>query len=298
MPTNGRSLMILGANGRVGRLLQAAWDRQPPPGITLCWQSRVPGGQAGVTWSLAEGAAALAGRIPTGVEVMLVLAGVTPGLGVDYGQNSALAEAALQAAALAGVQLVILASSAAVYGMPASAEPLSETAAIAPVTPYGQSKWDMEVRARRQAAVDLVILRLGNVAGTDQMFRAVTAATTTAPLLLDRFGNGRTPLRSYIGPMTLANCLADLVRLSGKVALPDVLNVAADGGGVEMASLLVALARAGRPVPHRFRVALPGALPALRLECARFLALCPMPPPAGTAAAMVDEWLSLSGAAE
>ena len=184
--------------------------------------------------------------------------------------------------------------SAAVYGVPAGSEPLNEDAVARPVTPYGQAKRAMEVMAERCPALALTILRIGNVAGADQMFRAMSTATAGAPLVLDRFSDGRTPVRSYIGPLTLANCLATLVGMSAQAPLPRLLNVGAGDGGVEMAGLLAAMARAGRPVPHRFRAAPPGALPALRLDCARLLALCPMPQQAGTAAVLVEEWLALT----
>ena len=291
-----RSLVVMGASGRVGRLVGAGWAADPPDGLTIREQRRSGGA---VPWQLSDGAAALALAIGR-ADVVLVLSGVTPAPGAEYGRNSALALAAMQAAALAGVGHVIVASSAAVYD-PAGGAVLDEAAATGPLSDYGHAKLAMERACLEwqsdHARPGLTLLRIGNVAGTDLFFRKLVAATAAEPLQLDQFGDGSGPVRSYIGPATLARVLACLCRCAALGdALPALVNIGAPGGGVDMADFAPALAALGHPVPM-VRVAAPAtALPALRLNVSRLQSLCPMPPEAGLASTMVAEWLALRGA--
>ena len=197
--------------------------------------------------------------------------------------SAPLAVAGLEAARRAGVAHVILASSAAVYGRPVAEAPLSEETPLAPASAYSAAKTEMEAAALRWCdaagaeAPGLTILRIGNVAGADALLSAARQARPNAPLVLDRFANGATPRRSYVGPRTLAHVLERLAHLArSDVALPEVINLAAPGPGVEMGALLEALAAAGREVPWCPRPAGPEAVRAMVLDTARLSALGPL----------------------
>jgi UDP-glucose 4-epimerase len=84
-----------------------------------------------------------------------------------YGNNTVGALSLIQAAYAAGVKKFIFSSTAAIYGN-AETELVSENAEIAPINPYGLSKWMTEQILRDLSAVTdfrYVALRYFNVAG-------------------------------------------------------------------------------------------------------------------------------------
>lgn len=199
-----------------------------------------------------------------GMDAILCLAGVTPAAaaaGADMAQNTALALAAIRAAGQVvhheqvqdsepdGVQnggpdtgqrrppYVFVTSSAAVYGRAPS--PLQDTQppeTLTPAATYGAAKQRMEIAARTlggQLGVPVCALRIGNVAGADAILGGWKPG-----FVLDRFADGRTPRRSYIGPQTLARGIADLLRAAKATGdLPPALNIACPGA-LEMGALL------------------------------------------------------------
>jgi UDP-glucose 4-epimerase len=90
-----------------------------------------------------------------------------------YRNNTMNARTLLEAAVQTGVRHFIFSSTAAVYGNPASV-PVAEAAALAPLSPYGNSKLMTEIMLRDVAAaypLQFVILRYFNVAGADPQLR-------------------------------------------------------------------------------------------------------------------------------
>jgi UDP-glucose 4-epimerase len=90
-----------------------------------------------------------------------------------YLNNAVKTQALLQAAVRANVKHFVVSSTAAVYGNPNSI-PVSETADLAPLSPYGWSKLMSEYMLRDvSVAYDLrfVTLRYFNVAGADPIGR-------------------------------------------------------------------------------------------------------------------------------
>ncbi len=90
-----------------------------------------------------------------------------------YRNNTANSRALMETAIKCGVRRFIFSSTAAVYGNPAQV-PVTEDAALAPVSPYGWSKLMTEVMLRDAAAahgLSHVILRYFNVAGADPKMR-------------------------------------------------------------------------------------------------------------------------------
>ncbi|WP_158971879.1 NAD-dependent epimerase/dehydratase family protein [Chachezhania sediminis] len=297
--------VVLGANGRIGRVLQAAWPVLAPDlAARTVWTARNWGASGGVSPDGAVrgdhapygggsvqidmlGDPAGLARAVSGAGTILCLAGVVPAAArseAEYDATVALGLAAVRAAADSGARL-LLASSAAVYGSGAGLR--AETDTPAPVNPYGRAKAAMETDALALAAergVDLCCLRIGNIAGLD------AALGGWAPgCAMDCFPDGRTPARSYVGPLTLARVLADLT--VAPQLLPEVLNVAAPdpvGAPVEMGALLDAA-----DCPWMPRPAPDTAIPVVGLDLTLLLApatgVTPVPGSAG-ARALAADW--------
>lgn len=214
--------LILGIAGRVGRLIRPALPEGPEGGPWLAHR-RAPASPREIGWDLLAGPEPLldlADRAGA-PRALVVLSGVTPATGADMSANVALAVAAMEAARRAGVGRVLLASSSAVYGG-ARAEPWREDEPARPATAYGASKLAMEAAARpfRDSGLEVCALRIGNVAGADALL-----LNASGPVRLDRFAGGGGPVRSYIGPATLARVLVALC--DPGLGLPPVLNLAA-----------------------------------------------------------------------
>lgn len=280
-------ILLVGGSGRVGRLLMAVWPRTGPD---LVVQHRAaPPQQASapvLAWDLvADGPAPLVDwvRAHGGLEAMVLLAGVTPAPGVSEAAlagNTQIAMAAIDGARAAGIPRVLVASSSAVYGA-GRGTPLAEEAALGPVNAYGRAKIEMERLCQRApTGMAVTCLRIGNVAGADALL--LSAEKAQAPLVLDQFEDGAGPVRSYVGPETLARLLAELALYPAD--LPGVLNIAARAP-VAMADLLVA---AG--TPWRWRPAPETALQRITLDCTRLAALAGLSAQESTAEEMVRQW--------
>ncbi|MCB2136695.1 MAG: NAD-dependent epimerase/dehydratase family protein [Rhodobacteraceae bacterium] len=278
-------ILVVGGTGRLGRLLCEAWEfqgaRQP------LWQARRQVPFAGSVFDpLAEpGAYRDAAK---GAVAILNLAGRASSGTAAPGEHSTLALAALEAGRAASVRHVFLASSAAVYG--ACEDPMDEASLLRPLSAYGREKRKMEEDARGWAnragrdAPGVTCLRIGNVAGADQILGGDGKAVPA----LDFFADGRSPRRSYIGPLALASVLGQLFQcVEDGRNLPFHLNVALEGT-VAMDALLAADGRRWHEVP-----AGPGAIPEVRLDVARLKALVDLPAGGTDAAAIVTDLRTL-----
>lgn len=284
MAEDDLKVLILGGTGRVGRMLRRHWGATPPRGMTLSWQTRDDSGD--VRWDAADGADALTTHGPC--DRLLVLAGVTPGEDADLDQNAAIAHAASEAAALLGAAHVLLASSSAVYGTK-SQRPYTESDIPAPASPYAKAKLEAERAMQAPDAPPVCALRIGNVLGADALMLNAVHASAANPLALDRFSDGKGPLRSYIGPATLAQVLETLLHKGA--ALPDVLNIGAPAP-IAMQTLLEVSGTAyvTRPAP-------PDAVQNITLDCTALARLHSFGDAASDAGAMLEEWRRLRDAA-
>lgn len=277
-------VLLVGASGRVGRMVAAHWPDQAPPGLALRQQFRGDAPAGSLLWAPLDGPGPLQREVAVrgAFAAMIVLAGHTPGGGQDLAQTAPLAVACIAAARAAGVGRVLLASSAAVYDPPADGRALTEDAPLRPRTPYGAAKLEMEVAARAAAgrATELCLLRIGNVAGADALL--APRPPRLGPVVLDSFADGSGPVRSYIGPATLTRQLAALAVAPGP--LPPVLNLAAPAP-VAMADL----ARAAGLVVWR-RPAPAGALARVVLDTSRLARIVPFAHSDSDPAAMVAQW--------
>ncbi|WP_158221832.1 NAD-dependent epimerase/dehydratase family protein [Actibacterium pelagium] len=273
-------ILITGASGRVARLIAPFLTRDPD--LQIRWQSRRS--QAlHRDWVCCDplrdwGRFLAACR---GCDAIWHLAGVTPAAKApEYSVNTRLSRAVLRAAQQASVPVMLAMSSVAVYGR--SDQAFAEDSPTNPEGAYGQSKLEME-QALRQAdgrPTQLRLLRVGNVLGADALMQG-----QPRPTWLDQFPDGRTPVRSYIAPVSLARVMK---KLSEPALDHDIWNVAASDA-LEMADLLRAagLRWSQAPAPAN---ALPNAiLDTTRLQ--KFMGRVDQPT---SAADMVTEWQAQS----
>lgn len=205
---------LIGAGGQVGRRLASAYADAGQPWLSV---GRTGGDLA---WSMAG--------TPPDLPVcrsraIFVLAGAIPQSRQEMALNITLARAGVAAARHWGAARCFVVSSSSVYG-PTGEAPVNEDTPPDPQNSYARSKLNME---RATSAPDVTALRLANVAGASEPF--LTLERPEVPVL-DRFADGRGPMRSYIGPICLARVIVGLAALAEKGAeLPPVLNVAAPG---------------------------------------------------------------------
>lgn len=232
--------LILGATGRLGQMLQWGWaDRSD---LSVVWQTRThpvgPAARAG-QWIvgnplLPDGNLKMACQ---NADCVINLLGVTPSTDADLDLNTALALAPF---AMGCAAPVIVSSSAAVYG---SAQTVCvETGPVSPLHAYGHAKLAME-QAVRSAPGTALILRIGNIAGADQLLGGLKPDQDP---VLHCFEDGATPMRSYISPRGMADGLVGLAQTYR--SWPDIVNMSAPRP-VTMGGLLAQAGRNWTPAP-------------------------------------------------
>ena len=280
----------MGASGRVGRLITSAWANRESPWCAVPLQyrrSQTVFQSRNILWDVTDGPDGLLKWMDRfgALKTLIVMAGVTPATSSDMTLNTVIAKAYLDAARVAGIKRVLLASSSAVYGF-GDGSPMSEAHSCAPVNTYGKSKLDMEAMARNIAAdtdMEICCLRIGNIAGADALLLNASKATPETPLIIDRFPDGAGPLRSYIGPTQAGDVLAQLACHQG--TLPHVLNFAGNAP-IYMEELAIAAA-----LPWRYRTAPQTARQSITLDCSVLATLIDMPRGTHDAKTITLDWL-------
>lgn len=266
-------VLVLGANGRLGTLLRRAWARRPPQGIAPLYYAR--SGPSDFHWPSPTS------PLPA-ADAIIALWGKTSGNDAELARNTRLAHASLAAARLSGARLVLHFSSAAVYG---PAQDAAESSPAKPANAYGHAKLAME-----QAVADFpdegirhCCLRLANVVGADSLAPALRADT---PVILDRFKDGRGPVRSYTPMGHLARVLAALCTHPPQT-LPAILNVASPKP-VEMQALAEAAGKRilWQPAPQT-------ALQRVTLDTRKLAHLLPEVDAPTSARDMITDWQHL-----
>lgn len=230
-------LIVTGAGGRIGRLLCRLWKDQTPTGLLPVFLTRSE-------WDIEQDDAPHLGLAPG-----LVL-DLAAGRGDRHRVNPDLADRVSAFAQQHGHRLIHM-SSGAVY--PGGVLPQHEDMTPMPHSAYGQSKLRAEKVVQSKCPGSL-ILRLGNVAGADALLGAGRGRDADM-VLLDPISSGdRGPIRSYIGPITLARTIGRICSLAaeGKLSF-QVLNVA-QPNPVAMADLLDADERRWMFGPSRIEV--------------------------------------------
>lgn len=266
--------MVTGAGGRVGRILRACWQSDPPTGLVPLWAGRGQGFD--IDWDILSDAAP---RWPEGAMV-LHLAGLTRGDAAALSVNARLIPPLLSACRANGVRALLAASTIAV--LRPGPDPLDEDAIPDPQNDYGRAKLAAE-HALAAAALPTTVLRIGNIAGADALLSRLGAG---GPIRLDPVqGQSGGPIRSWIGPQSFARCLAQLCRIAAGTGLPKVLNIATDPP-LAMADLLRAAA-----TDWHFGPLNPMVVPTALLKTRRLQQICPLP--TATAATIIAELKSM-----
>jgi len=161
-----------------------------------------------------------------------------------YHNNTAKTRTLIETAVLCGVKHFIFSSTAAVYGMPGR-EPVSETAPLKPMSPYGTSKLMSELMLKDTATAHdfhYVALRYFNVAGADPKGRSGQSMPRATHLIkvacetalgkrshMEVFGTDYetedgTCIRDYIHVTDLTRAHMDALSYLRKGGTPDVFN--------------------------------------------------------------------------
>jgi UDP-glucose-4-epimerase GalE len=203
-----------------------------------------------------------------------------------YLHNNATKTAALIDAALRhAIEAFVFSSTCAVYGLPQT-ELLAETHAIAPLSPYAESKARVEAALGKAATGGLrsASLRYFNAAGADsggEIGEAHAPETHLLPLAVDAALDLAPPLtllgtdyptqdgsceRDFVHVSDLADAhvrALDWLRRQDSRGLHEIFNVGS-GSGYSVRQAIAETARiAGRPVPHQVGPRRPGDSPRL-----------------------------------
>lgn len=232
-------IVVTGASGRIGRSLQFLCQTEGI--LDMKFQTRQVTSRAGDNWFQWKTGEPSSAADWNNVRTVIHLAGTTPTTGPTLSLteqtqvNVNLVLEVLEIAKFHNIARVLIASSASVYGPSSPGVPFLEGDALQPMNDYARTKMEMEraVSDWNETPAnqpEISILRIGNIAGADQLLQNAFHKSGSTPLLLDQFPSGKGPLRSYIGPLTLAKVLRHLATYEGK--LPLLMNVSG-------------------PVPHR-----------------------------------------------
>ncbi len=179
------AILVTGGAGYIGshmvlELVDAGETVVVLDNLTTGYRFAIPAGVELVVGDIGD--EALLSRVlgTGGIEAIIHFAGsiVVPESVADplgyYLNNTVKSRTLIAAAVAAGVTQMIFSSTAAVYGSPKE-NPVSENAALAPMSPYGTSKLMTEYMLRDTAAAHdfrYVALRYFNVAGADPAGRS------------------------------------------------------------------------------------------------------------------------------
>ncbi|MCA0920378.1 NAD-dependent epimerase/dehydratase family protein [Pseudooceanicola nanhaiensis] len=275
-------VIVLGAGGRLGRILRRVWSSGQVAGRDITWVSRNPISSISTEKSVIWGPGASVAELPRGASV-LALWGVTPGPGRDLDANVSLALDAQRLARRIGADRVLHCSSSAIYAP--DARPQDETAPPAPPNAYGRAKREMEqaLLARRGALPDdprACVMRLTNIGAADSLFGSLDSG---APMVIDQFADGTGPARSYLAPLDLAAALRVLLTYPLE-DLPALINLAGPAP-VAMADLARTAGRAfdWRPAPA-------GAMPMVNLDTTLQTRLIGPLPDSADPQALIRQW--------
>ncbi|WP_159452486.1 NAD-dependent epimerase/dehydratase family protein [Tropicibacter naphthalenivorans] len=193
---------VLGASGKVGRLLRAVWRAGQANGLEFIPIFRqTPEDAEGLQWRPEQDLP----NVPK-ARAVLALWGVTGADPAALQQNVDLAIRAQEFGQSVGADRVLHCSSAAVYRP--EDHPLGEAARLDPPTPYGAAKLAMERALQDAPGPTPVILRIGSVAGAESLFGNMRPGGS---IHLHRFADGQGPSRSYIAPQDLARVIHALI---------------------------------------------------------------------------------------
>ncbi len=230
------SVLVTGGAGYIGSHMVLALNDAGEDVVVLDNLS------TGFAWAVAEPAKLVVGDIgdqalvrdlieQEKVEAIIHFAGsiVVPDSVADplgyYLNNTCKSRALIECAVETGVKHFIFSSTAAVYGMPEE-NPVSEEAALNPISPYGSSKLMTEMMLRDTALafpLNYVALRYFNVAGADPEGRSGQSTPRATHLIkvAVQTALGERPKLDLFGtdyPTPDGTCIRDYIHVSDLVA--------------------------------------------------------------------------------
>jgi len=228
---------------------------------------------------------------------------------IYYRANVVGGVALLEAARQAGVERFVFSSTAAVYGVPA-VTPITETAPLDPINPYGETKRTFEAALRWYGsayALRSIALRYFNVAGASERNGEVhDPETHLIPTILGAVATGRpmalfgddyptpdgTPIRDYIHVQDLAEAhllaleaTGSRLGVSGESAL--ALNLGTGAGFSVREVIRAAEAVVGQAIPYETGPRRAGDPPVLVASADRARAILGWAPHQGSLAEMI-----------
>ena len=224
-----------------------------------------------------------------------------------YRQNVGGLTNLLEAAEGAGIERFVFSSSAAVYGVPETAE-VDETVLPRPINPYGETKlvgeWMLR-DASRATGLRVVSLRYFNVAGAGWDDLGDPEALNLVTIVIDRARRGLPPLvygadyptadgtgvRDYVHVLDLARAHVDALDYLGRDDRPfDVFNVGT-GRGASVLEVIAEIQRvSGIPLAPEIVPARPGDPAALVADAARLGSVTGWRPVHGLEAIIESAW--------
>jgi UDP-glucose 4-epimerase len=208
-----------------------------------------------------------------------------------FRENVAGGIALLEAMRDAGVERLVISSTAAVYGVP-DATPIPEDAPLRPINPYGESKRSLEAAAdwfARGYGLRAVSLRYFNVAGASatngerhepethlipNVLRAVSGGAPLTVFGTDYPTPDGTPIRDYVHVVDLAEAHRLALEATGpgegRTGERLLVSNLGSGTGFSVSEVLAAAERVlGRPIPHSIGDRRPGDPPSLVADVGR-----------------------------
>ena len=176
-----------------------------------------------------------------------------------------------------GVRHFVFSSSAAVYGVIESMQPITEDAPVVPINPYGQSKLDAErlvEKATTDGAIEAIAFRYFNVGGAKEPILEDTIGENLIPIVRRAIAAGK-PVRVFGTdlPTRDGTCIRDYIHVEDLAAAHlaaarylegapragfEVVNLGT-GQGSTVLEVLDAISRAeGVPVPWEPALPRPG----------------------------------------
>lgn len=270
-----KSVLVLGANGRMGQLLRAYWRANPPENLDIFWVARRHSPGVTHVWSPGDHVDSL-----PQCNAIFGLWGTVSGSADELRNNISLSRRAHELARACGADRVIHASTMAIYR--AGEEQVTEADIPQPRNEYGRAKLAME-EAVAEEVPQGINLRIANAVGAGPLFNAISQRDVVE---VDQFQERNGPLRSFIRPSTLAKVIERLIEIPVD-DLPTCLNVA-DSGLIDMADLVLA---AGKGI--RWRPASGAALPKMEADLSLMHELLGPIAPAPTPMDIILEWQDL-----
>ena len=318
----GRSALVTGGAGYIGShavlaLLEAGWRVAVLDDLSTGRREAVPAGVAFHRADIADGPAVARALAAHDVDAVLHFAGsISASASVGdplryFDNNTGRTRALLRTVVDAGVERFVFSSSAAVYGAPARS-PVAETAATAPINPYGWSKLmseQMLAACARAHGLRSASLRYFNVVGADPLGRAGPRSAAGAALVdvaLD-CAQGRRPavpvhgtdyptrdgtgVRDYIHVCDVASAHVHALEALERDAEPLVLNCGYGRGASVREVLAAARLATGRPLPEARLPRRPGDPAEVVADNRRILAQTAWRPRHGELVPMIaDAW--------